>query len=123
MIKVLVVDDSVSFRQSFAVHLCQRFPAMSVTQAGDAAEALQKVSASEPQLLFVDIQLPGESGLELTRRIKADWPDVVVAMLTAYDLLEYREAAQKLGADYFFSKSAPMEELDAVIQSLSPRMK
>jgi DNA-binding NarL/FixJ family response regulator len=123
MIKILVVDDSASFRQSFAVHLYQRFPTVDIAEAGDAVEALETIIAAEPHLVFVDIQLPGESGLELTKKIKADWPQIVVAMLTAYDLPEYREAAQKLGAQYFFSKSAPVEELDAIIESLSPRMK
>ncbi len=123
MVTVLIVDDSASFRQSFAVHLHQYFPGMAITEAADAVEALEKVNATHPDLLFVDIQLPGESGLELTRKIKADWPKVVVAMLTAYDLPEYREAAQNLGADHFFSKSAPMEELEAVIQSIESQLK
>ena len=119
---VLVVDDNAAFRHSFAAHLHQYFPGMVIAEAADAAEALEKVSAVEPHLLFVDIQLPGESGLELTRKIKADWPRVVIAVLTAYDLPEYREAAQNLGADHFFSKSAPMEELEAVIQCIESRL-
>ncbi len=123
MVTVLIVDDSASFRQSFAVHLHQYFPGMVITEAADAAEALERMIATHPDLLFIDIQLPGESGLELTRKLKADWPKVVVTMLTACDLPEYREAAQNLGADHFFSKSAPMEELEAVIESLSPRMR
>jgi DNA-binding NarL/FixJ family response regulator len=123
MIKTLIVDDSASFRQSFAVHLYQRFPSMVITEAADGVEALEKVHTVEPNILFVDIQLPGQSGLELTRKIKTDCSKVVIAMLTAYDLPEYREAAQKLGADHFFSKSAPMEELEAAIQSVESRLK
>ena len=123
MITVLIVDDNASFRQFFAVHLYQYSPGMVITEAADAAEALERMNATHPDLLFVDIQLPGESGLELTRKLKADCPKFVIAVLTAFDLPEYREAAQNLGADHFFSKSAPMEELEAVIQSIESQLK
>jgi len=54
----------------------------------------------------MDIGLPGENGLELTRKIKADHPDVTVIIVTSHDTPEYREAAVRYKADYFFSKAA-----------------
>jgi DNA-binding NarL/FixJ family response regulator len=122
MIKTLIVDDNAGFRQSFAVHLYQHFPGMIVAEAADAAEAVEKATTVHPHLVIIDIQLPGESGLELTRKIKSARPDVLIAILTAYDLPEYRQAAQEYGADYFFSKSSSsMEELVAVIDSAATR--
>jgi DNA-binding NarL/FixJ family response regulator len=54
----------------------------------------------------MDISLPGENGLELTRKIKADYPNVTIIILTSHDSPEYREAAIRSKADYFFSKGA-----------------
>jgi len=61
----------------------------------------------------MDIQLPGENGLELTRKIKADYPDIIIIILTSHDSPEYREAATRCGANYFFLKgSIATDELD-----------
>lgn len=118
MIKTLIVDDNAGFRQSFVVHLYQRFPDMVIAEAADAAEAFEKMDTLEPHLVFVDIQMPGESGLELTRRIKASRPEVIIAILTNYDVPEYRDAAQNAGADHFFSKGASStQEIVALVES------
>lgn len=124
MVKTLIVDDCASFRRSFADHLRHRYPNIDIAEAADSEEALAKVITVQPQLIFVDIQLPGQNGLELTRRIKAERSGVTVAILTAYDLPEYREAAQRFGADYFFSKSSSsMEELLGCIQATASGLK
>jgi DNA-binding NarL/FixJ family response regulator len=58
----------------------------------------------------MDIGLPGENGLELTRKIKADHPDVIIIILTSHDSPEYREAAIRYKADYFFSKGSLLND-------------
>jgi DNA-binding NarL/FixJ family response regulator len=50
--------------------------------------------------------LPGQNGLELTKKIKAAHPKIIILILTNYDILEYREAAFQFGADHFFTKSS-----------------
>ena len=102
--KVLIVEDSALFRESLTVSLQERFPFVEFYGAGDGEEALQKVETYHPNLIFMDIRLPGESGLELTRKIKTSHPDIVIIILTSYDLPEYREAAARYKADYFLSK-------------------
>jgi DNA-binding NarL/FixJ family response regulator len=63
--------------------------------------------------------LPDESGLELTRRIKASHPEIVIIILTAYDLREYREAAYDGGADAFIPKSSlNLADISALIKSV-----
>jgi DNA-binding NarL/FixJ family response regulator len=52
----------------------------------------------------MDIKLPGESGLELTKKIKAKHPNIIIIILTSYDTPEYREAAEQAKADYFLAK-------------------
>jgi DNA-binding NarL/FixJ family response regulator len=106
MFKTMLVEDSSSFRRLVKVILQDEFPAMDIIEAADGVEAFQKIDSHPPNLIFMDIGLPGENGLELTRKIKADYPDVIVIILTTHDSPEYREAASRYKADYFFSKDA-----------------
>jgi CheY-like chemotaxis protein len=108
--RTLIVEDNTSFRRILKDILLRRFPGMPVEEATEGIEALQKVAALPPDLIFMDIRLPGENGLELTRRIKKDHPEITVVILTSYDLPEYREAAQKYGADYFLTKGSSTED-------------
>jgi len=110
MFSTLIVEDSAFFRQLLKETLCSRFPSMDISEAADGEEALEKIKAHLPDLIFMDIKLPGESGLELTKKIKADSPQMVIIILTSYDLPEYREAASKYGANYFLSKGSTTKE-------------
>jgi len=119
MLKTLIVDDSTIFRKTFRNALCERFPFMLIEEAQDATEALQKIKAFLPDVIFMDIRLPGESGLELTRSIKASHPEIAIIILTAYDLREYREAAYDGGADAFITKnSLSLADIAALIKSV-----
>ncbi len=106
MFRIMLVEDSPSFRQLVKDNLQDQFPSMDIIEATDGVEAFQKIEGHPPNLIFMDISLPGENGLELTRRIKADYPNVAIIILTSHDSPEYREAAIRSKADYFFSKGA-----------------
>jgi DNA-binding NarL/FixJ family response regulator len=68
----------------------------------------------------MDIHLPGVNGLQLTQKIKKDFPDINIAILTDYDLPEYRQAAIQCGADRFYVKSSfKWDELEALVKSIS----
>ena len=108
--KTLIVEDSIFFRQFLKETLHAEFPNIEISEAVDGEEALQKVQNLLPHLVFMDIRLPGESGLEITRKIKTQYPDVSVIILTSYDLPEYREAAKKYQADHFLSKGSTTKE-------------
>ena len=105
MPKVLLIDDDMNYRKLIKETLCLSLPSLSVKEAGDGEEALQKIEASPPDIIFMDIRLPGENGLVLTQKIKKKYPDVDIAILTSYDLPEYQEAATKNGAKYFLLKN------------------
>jgi CheY-like chemotaxis protein len=116
--KVLIVEDSNLFRQLLKETLHDRFPSIGIYEATDGVEALRKVEAFLPDLIFMDIRLPGENGLELTKRIKTLHPNMIVIILTAYDLPEYREVSRQY-ADYFFSKgSSTTDNIFALVQSI-----
>jgi DNA-binding NarL/FixJ family response regulator len=110
MFRTMLVEDSFSFRQVVKDNLQDQFPSMEIIEAADGVEALQKIDGRPPNLIFMDISLPGENGLELTRKIKADYPNVTVIILTSHDSPEYREAAIRYKADYFFSKGALLND-------------
>jgi CheY-like chemotaxis protein len=118
--RVLIVEDSTLFRQLFKETLHNRFPSVEVYEAIDGEEVLQSVETLRPNLIFMDIRLPGENGLELTKKIKTLHPNIVVIILTGYDLLEYREVSRRY-ADYFFSKdSMTAENIFALVESILP---
>ncbi|UCD86411.1 MAG: response regulator transcription factor [Desulfobacterales bacterium] len=119
MFKTLIVEDNNTFRQSLKATLGTEFPLMVIDEAAEGNEAMEKVRTFRPDLIFMDIKLPGETGLDLTKKIKAADPSILIIILTSYDLPEYREAAQQYGADYFISKgSSTRDEILELVQSI-----
>jgi len=119
MFKTMLVEDNSSFRQLVKNDLQSQFPSMDIIEAADGVEAFQKIDSHPPNLIFMDIKLPGENGLELTRKIKADYPDIMIIMLTSHDSPEYREAARRNKADYFLSKgSIATDEICKLVKSI-----
>jgi DNA-binding NarL/FixJ family response regulator len=115
----LIVEDNSSFRGSLKEILTARFPQMAVDDVGSGEEALERMESLRPDLMFVDIRLPGQNGLELTRQIRKGDTEVTIVILTNYDLPEFREAAYRYGVNYFFSKSAStMEEIVAAVEAI-----
>jgi len=105
-LKTLIVEDNASFREILKDKLQTIFPSMVVYEAADGIEALQKVDALRPELVFMDIRLPGEGGIQLTQKIKAKYPNTKVIILTSYDSLEYRGAAIQSGGDCYIPKDS-----------------
>jgi DNA-binding NarL/FixJ family response regulator len=123
MLRVLIVEDNLIFREAFKTRLNDHFQAMAVREASNGDEALQKVGEAPPDLIFMDIHLPGANGLQLTQKIKKDLPNIHIAILTDYDLPEYRQAAVEYGADRFFVKSSfNWDEVEALVKSLGSRL-
>jgi DNA-binding NarL/FixJ family response regulator len=119
MAKVLIVEDSSFFSRLLQETLLSEYPKMDILEAPNAEEALAKVNGFAPDFIFVDIRLPGESGLEFTRKIKSTNPNIPIIILTSYDLPEYREAAKEYRADHFLSKGkATKEDILALVRSV-----
>jgi DNA-binding NarL/FixJ family response regulator len=106
MLTTMLVEDNLPFRGAFKSNLLSQFPSMQVIEATHGEEAFKRLASDPIDLVFMDIRLPGESGLKLTEKIKADYKDVTIAILTSYDLIEYREAADRVGADCFIAKDS-----------------
>ncbi len=110
--RTLLVEDNLTFRQVVKDLLNYRFPSMVVEEASSGKEAMDIVENHSPNLILMDIKLPGENGLELTKKITAKFPDIDVVILTSYDLPEYRQAAMQNGARSFVTKgSSTIDEI------------
>ena len=118
--RILIVEDSTLFRQLLREMLHDRFPTLEIQEAVDGEEAFREIEMTRPDLIFMDIRLPGENGLALTKKVKARYPDIIVIILTGHDLPEYRELSCQY-ADYFFSKnSSTTQNILALVESILP---
>jgi DNA-binding NarL/FixJ family response regulator len=118
-LKVMLVEDDEVFRRSLAGILVSKFPPIAISEAANGAEAMEKVESFHPHLIFMDIKLPDQNGLEITRRVKALHPEIRVIMFTSYDFPEYREAARRSGAYAFLSKgTSTVEEIQDLVEGL-----
>src|SRR2546426_7773464 len=111
---VLVVDDEDGIRQALTRFLSRL--GYHVQAASNATEALQQLSAHNPQAMLCDIRMPETSGVELLPKVLAQDPDLAVVMLTAID--EPRTAIEclKLGAYDYLIKPVDLEELELSLQ-------
>jgi CheY-like chemotaxis protein len=124
MFKILIVDPNDPFRQSLKKVLVNRFPSVDIQEAADGNEGLQKVEDFHPHLIFLEIHLPAETGLELAGRIKADHPDIIIVILTSYDFPEYQAAAEKMEVEHMVPKDDwTGEDMIALVQSILSNLK
>ena len=123
MFNILLVEDNVSFRQTLSDILLTYFPMISVDEAGDGDEALSKVEYWRPDLIFMDIQLPVKNGLDVTKKIKRVYDDIVIVILSSNGQPEYRQQAFLNGADCFLSKGddSCMEDILARVEEAVAR--
>lgn len=123
MITTLLVEDNQGFRRTLRNLLETGFPSMEIEEAGDGLEAMNKIGGLRPELIFMDIKLPGENGLEITKKIRHLAAKTTIVILTSYDLPEYRWAARKNGANYFISKgSTTPDEILSLVKTLVAKL-
>jgi DNA-binding NarL/FixJ family response regulator len=119
-IRVVIVDDQALIRAGFRLIL-ETEPGIDVVgEAGDGHEALEVVRWRRPDIVLMDIQMPGMDGLDATRRLLSDpeasAPAPKVIVLTTFELDEYVYEALRAGASAFLLKNAPPEELLGAIR-------
>ena len=118
MLRALIVEDNRFFRDAFKAELHDRFSSLLIQEAENGEETLQRINWAPPDLIFMDMHLAGMNGLELARRIRNDFPLIRIAMLTGYDMPEYRLAASQQEVHHFFVKDLlDWEEIKEFVQS------
>lgn len=116
---LLVVDDEPNIRELLSVGL--RFVGFDVATAGSGGEAIEKVRSQRPDLVVLDIMLPGVDGFEVVRRLRGMGIDVPVLFLTAKEATEDRIAGLTVGGDDYVTKPFSMEEVIARIRAILRR--
>jgi DNA-binding NarL/FixJ family response regulator len=121
MLRALLIEDDPFFRRAVATLLMNQFPGIAVEEAEDGDVGMRQLAQRKPDVVFLDIGLPGRSGIRLTREIKSLAPSVEVVVLSSHDTPEYREAALREGADAYICKTAAhcREEIISRVARLS----
>ncbi|MFE3686841.1 response regulator [Streptomyces sp. NPDC059095] len=118
-IRVLLVDDEPLLRMAFTMVLDAQADMEPVGEAGDGAEAARLTRELRPDVVLMDVRMPGTDGIEATERIVAESPRSRVLILTTFDLDEYAFAGLRAGASGFLLKNALPQELLAAIRSVA----
>jgi NarL family two-component system response regulator LiaR len=114
-IRVVLVDDHAILREGLRSLLALQEDIEVVGEAGDGASALELIGRVKPDVVVMDVAMPGMDGLEATRRVKADFPETRVLILTQHDNREYVFSLLQAGAvGYILKKSGGAEVVHAI---------
>ncbi len=117
---LLVVDDHAAIRETVMTLVAAEYPRCRLLQAASAEEALALCPTERPDLIVLDIRLPGMDGFEATRRIKELCPQTLIVMHSSSDQPVYQVASLAAGASAFVGKGRNSRTLVPVIASLMP---
>lgn len=117
-LKVLLVDDHPLYRQGLRILLESINSIEVVGEAGDGVEALSLTDQLSPDLVIMDITMPGQSGLEATRQLKEYYPQIKVIMLSGYADNVFVDQALKAGAEGYVYKDAAYDEISIAIDAV-----
>ena len=119
MTTILLADDHALLRRGFRMVLESEPDLRVVGEAADGRVALQQVAALAPDVVLMDVRMPGGDGIEATRRIVAEHPATRVLVLTTFDLDEYAFGALQAGASGFLLKNAEPAELVRAVRAVA----
>jgi DNA-binding NarL/FixJ family response regulator len=117
-IRVLLVDDQQLVRMGFRMLLEAQPGIVVVGEAGDGREAIRLARETNPDVVLMDVRMPGLDGIAATREILNELPECRVIMLTTFDLDEYAFGGLRAGASGFLLKDVPPAELLSAIRSV-----
>jgi DNA-binding NarL/FixJ family response regulator/anti-sigma regulatory factor (Ser/Thr protein kinase) len=116
--RVVLVDDHAVMRQGLAALLADEQDLEIVGEASDGQAALDLARAVRPDAMLMDINMPVMNGIEATRLIHAEMPDIRIIGLSMFDEVEQAAAMRSAGAVHYMSKSAPARSVVAAIRAL-----
>lgn len=118
-ISILIVDDQPLLRRGFRMILAAEEDLEVRGEAGDGEEAVELTNRLAPDVVLMDIRMPGTDGIAATRRITATNPDVRVLVLTTFDLDEYAFGALRAGASGFLLKDVHPGDLVSAVRTVA----
>lgn len=124
MFRILIIDPNTPFRESLRKIIHDRFPTIEVQEAAAGAEGLRQLNTFSPLLIFIDIYLPDQNGLDLARKIKASYPEIIIAIFARFDSPEYQTAANDSGVEHLIPKDDwTGEDILALVESILVKSK
>lgn len=117
-VRVLIVDDHPIVRQGVRSVLANHADIEVVGEAEGAASLFANLAALKPDVVLLDIRMPGQNGIEITQRLKREHPEVKVILLSTYDDEEFLFGALRAGAEGYLLKSASNEVLASSIRQV-----
>jgi DNA-binding NarL/FixJ family response regulator len=122
MIRLLLVDDEPAVRQGLRMRLALEPDIEIVGEADDGAAAVKQVEQHKPEVVVMDIMMPGVDGIEATTRLQQCCPDTAVVILTLHDRPETRERARVAGACSLVGKQEEPSALLNAIRAAATRL-
>ncbi|MGA3325339.1 MAG: response regulator transcription factor [Terriglobia bacterium] len=119
-VRVLIADDDQKFRIFIRRVLEAQANLAVIGEAQDGEEAVKKAQEMKPEMVIMDMDMPGIDGLEAARRVKASLPRAVVVMFSPAEGTAYRDAAARSGADEFLLKTASILQIHSTIRGCCP---
>ena len=118
-VRVLLVDDQPLLRQGYRMVLSAQDDLEVVGEAADGAAAVRAAHTLRPDVALMDVRMPGMDGIEATRQIVQQTPDVRVIILTTFDVDQYAFSALRAGASGFLLKNVPPDDLLSGIRAVA----
>jgi len=116
--KVFIVDDSAVLRER-VIEMLSELPGIEIIgHAQNVSDALSAIKKLNPDVVILDIRIPGGSGIDVLQDIKKEKDAPMVIILTNYPYPQYRKKCLGLGADYFFDKSTEFEKVTELFKRL-----
>ncbi len=105
MYTIMIIEGNELFRNTLKDILSNGFPEVRILEAESGEDALKQLDGGDPNLVIMEVKLPGQNGLDIAKTLKDHHPDVHIIVISAMDSPEYREAAENQGVEYFLSKA------------------
>ena len=118
-IRVVLADDSTLVREHLVAMLGDLEGVAVVGEAVNVDDAIAAVRRLRPEVVVLDIHMPGGNGIVALKHIKKEFPDIQVIMLTNHANDFYRQTCMRAGASFFFDKSAEFEQVSDVLRSMA----
>jgi len=117
--KVFIADDSSEVRERIRMLLSELEKVEMIGEAENVQEAIENIRLQGPDVVILDIRMPGGNGIDVLREIEKNDQVPIIIMLTNYPHQQYRKKCMDAGADFFFDKS---KEFEKVVEVLNNQM-